>query len=138
MTKTKLKVEALRVLVVDDHAEVRTTILRNLKDIGFKLFDEAANIDEAFTKINTNPYNIVFLDVYMPGKTGYYLLEKCREDMRFANTAFIMVSSASERSAVIEALKAGANAFILKPVEEKSLKDYVTRIVSWLEPRIAR
>lgn len=133
---TKVKLDTLRVLVVDDHVEVRSTILRNLKNIGFKLFDQAANVDEAISKIDENPYNIVFLDVHMPGKTGYYLLEKCRADNKFMNTAFVIVSSDSERSAVIEALKAGANAFIVKPIEEKAFNEHVSRTVSWLEARM--
>jgi PleD family two-component response regulator len=133
----KIKMETLRVLVVDDHVEVRTNIVRNLKELGFRQFEQAANVDEALTKINAAPFNIVFLDVHMPGKTGYHLLTKCREDIRFANTAFIVVSSASEKSAVIEALKAGANAYIIKPIEEKTLADYVNKIiVNWLEPRL--
>ena len=133
---TKLKLDALKVLVVDDHPDVRVTIVRNLQSLGFKYFDQAANVDEAMVKIDATPYNIVFLDVHMPGKTGYYLLEKCRQEKKFANTAFVIVSSDSEKSAVIEALKAGANAFIVKPIEEKSFKEYVNKMVVWLEPRV--
>ncbi len=80
-------------------------------------------------------YNVVFLDWHMPGRTGYSLLQACHEDSRYDNTAFVICSSESGDRYIIEALKAGATAYIVKPVDETLLKEHMNRLLLWINQR---
>ena len=66
----------MRAIIVDDERLARkelATLLSEFKEI--EVIDEAVNADDAFDKINTQCPNLIFLDVQMPGKTGFDLLE---------------------------------------------------------------
>ncbi|MCC7037425.1 MAG: response regulator [Alphaproteobacteria bacterium] len=129
-------VSDLKALVVDDHMIVRCDIERHIKTLGITHIDQAANVAEAMTKLGSADYNVVFLDWNMPGRSGYNMLEQCRGETKYDNTAFVIVSAESEDRYIIEALKAGATSYIVKPVSENILREHVTRVVAWINERM--
>lgn len=134
---TQQSISDLRALVVDDHMVVRCEIERLLKSFGVPHVEQASNVQEATGKMTQDAYNVIFLDWNMPGRSGYNLLQQCREDKVYDTTAFIIVSAESEERFIIEALKAGATSYIVKPVTESILKDHVHRVVAWINQRMA-
>lgn len=132
---TKHTIQDLRALVVDDHMVVRCEIERLLKSFGVPHVEQAAHVQEATAKMEAGEYNVIFLDWNMPGRSGYNLLQQCREDNAYDTTAFIIVSAESEERFIIEALKAGATSYIVKPVTESILKEHVDRVVNWINQR---
>jgi two-component system, chemotaxis family, chemotaxis protein CheY len=133
--KTQLDVGVMRALVVDDLPYNRSNLERNLKNMGFTHVDQAANVDEAMAKMEQTAYDIVFLDWNMPGRSGFHLLKSCREERSYDHVAFVMVSSESENRTIIEALKAGATAYIVKPVQDSALLDQMNKVLEWIERR---
>lgn len=133
---TAFSVSDLRALVVDDHMIVRCDIERHIKTLGITHIDQAANVAEATAKMAGTEYNVVFLDWNMPGRSGYNMLEQCRGEEKYDNTAFVIVSAESEDRYIIEALKAGATSYIVKPVSENILREHVTRVVAWINERM--
>ncbi len=133
---TAFSVSDLRALVVDDHMIVRCDIERHIKTLGITHIDQAANVAEAMAKLAGAEYNVVFLDWNMPGRSGYNMLEQCRGEEKYDNTAFVIVSAESEDRYIIEALKAGATSYIVKPVSENILREHVTRVVAWINERM--
>ncbi|MBL8712963.1 MAG: response regulator [Alphaproteobacteria bacterium] len=133
---TVFSVSDLKALVVDDHMIVRCDIERHIKTLGITHIDQAANVAEAMTKLGAADYNVVFLDWNMPGRSGYNMLEQCRGEAKYDNTAFVIVSAESEDRYIIEALKAGATSYIVKPVSENILREHVTRVVAWINERM--
>lgn len=129
--------EEMRVLVVDDNLVVRKLIEVNLTGMGFKHIDVAANSQEAQGKISDAPYNIVFLDWNMPGKSGYALMQEYREDRKYDNVAFVMVTAESQERYVREAVKAGATSYITKPISPAVFQDKVQKVIDWLSSRAA-
>jgi two-component system chemotaxis response regulator CheY len=129
-------VSDLKALVVDDHMIVRCDIERHIKTLGITHIDQAANVKEATDKMAGMEYNVVFLDWNMPGRSGYNMLETCRGEEKYDNTAFVIVSAESEDRYIIEALKAGATSYIVKPVSENILREHVTRVVAWINERM--
>jgi CheY-like chemotaxis protein len=129
--------ENMRVLVVDDNLVVRKLIEVNLTNMGFKNIDVAANSQEAQDKIAAAPYNIVFLDWNMPGKSGYALMQEYREDRQYDQIAFVMVTAESQERYVREAVKAGATSYITKPISPPVFQDKVERVLEWIESRAA-
>lgn len=127
----------LKILVVDDHMTARAFLEKNLKSMGFIHVDQASSAAQANEKLATTNYNIVFLDWNMPGRTGYNFMQSCRQNSAYDKTAFVIVSSESGDRYVIEALKAGATSYIVKPAAESVLQEHIKKVLVWLEQRAA-
>lgn len=103
----------IRILVVDDHFMVRrgiTELIKKIKNISS--VDEAKNGKEALKKISINIYDIVLLDVSMPGENGLEILKQI--DRHNSKVAVIMLSMYSDEHYVARAIKAGASGYLSK------------------------
>jgi len=127
-----LEVENLRVLVVDDHMVIRRLIENFLRENGFQHIDIAANCDEVLHKLEFHKYDIIFFDWNLPGKSGYAQMQELREKRKYDDMAIVMITAESEERHVIEALKAGATAYIVKPVARETFDKNLQKVVSWL------
>jgi len=67
-----------KILVVDDEADVRESIAAFLGNAGFASVDTASGVDDALSKILKKGYDLVVLDLMMPKKSGWGLLEELR------------------------------------------------------------
>jgi CheY-like chemotaxis protein len=130
---TTLNIPDLRVLVVDDNVVVRKLIEAQLGVLGFKQIDAAGNSNEAQDKIAAAPYDIVFIDWNMPGKSGYALMQEYREDRQNDHIAFVMVTAESQERYAREAQKAGATLYITKPISPATFKEKIDKVLAWLE-----
>jgi two-component system, chemotaxis family, chemotaxis protein CheY len=109
-----------------------TQLCEMLKKEGFRHLDSANNADEAEKKMAAFPYNVVFLDWHMPGKSGLSLLEKWRLDELYSDAVIILVSAENEPSMIVEAVKAGALGYIVKPVTQQVLHEHIGRVMNRL------
>ena len=134
---TDVNIADLRVLVVDDNVVVRKLIEVNLANMGFKAIEGANNSQEAQDKIAATPYDIVFLDWNMPGKSGYALMQEYREDRKYDGMAFVMVTAESQERYMREAVKAGATSYITKPITPATFAEKVGKVLAWLGNRAA-
>jgi two-component system chemotaxis response regulator CheY len=137
LLKTSLAVKNLRVLIIDDMKGNRTQIERQLKNLGFTKIDQAPGIIEAVEKMQQTPYDILLLDWQLPVGNGLDLLKACRQDPNYDNMAIVMASSESASASVVEALKAGATAYIIKPAPDTVMTEHMQKVMEWLEPRRA-
>ena len=131
----KLNSADMKTLIVDDQITNRCDLEKLLKGMEFVHIDQAPDAEKASQKMETTLYNIIFLDWNMPGRSGYNLLQQCRGERKYDNTAFVIVSSESGNRYIIEALKAGATAYIVKPAVEDTLKKQMERVFSWIDQR---
>jgi two-component system chemotaxis response regulator CheY len=127
-----VKISDMKVLVVDDHIIIRRDLEQFLKNMGCKHVDQAANVADAQVKLDAERYNIVFLDWNMPGKSGFHLLQQSRANKAFDNVAFVIVSAESDDRYIIEALRAGATSYIVKPVAEATLQEHLAKVTTWI------
>lgn len=107
-----------RILVVDDEPAIRQIISSLLNDAGY-LVDEAENGTKAIEKLNHGDIDIALCDIKMPDINGIDLLRKAKT--RGIDTAFIMMTAFASINIAIEAMKAGANDFIIKPLKEEDV-----------------
>src|SRR5580704_2717294 len=95
-----------RILVVDDEPQIRRVMRTTLASNGYEV-SEAMNGDEALELPRSSEYDLVLLDVNMPGKSG---LETCREIRVIgSHPAIIMVTVRESEADKVEALDAGAD-----------------------------
>jgi len=114
----------MKILLVDDSATMRRIQKTQLTNLGYSDIIEAGNGEEAFTQLTGNmPIDLVLLDWNMPVMDGITFLKKVRADTTFKAVKIIMCTSESEKPKVVEALKAGANNYIVKPFTPEGLKE---------------
>lgn len=121
-------IDKLRVVIVDDSDFSRGIISRMVTDAGHLIVGEASSAESAIQVIRDNTPDVVITDIVMPEVSGIELTEKINQS--FDNIAVIVVSSLSQEHIVLEAIGAGANDFIPKPIQEQQLVDSLDKIFS--------
>ena len=105
-----------RLLIVDDLADNRAVLTRRFVKRGFEIV-EADSGEEALRLVREGSFDVVLLDVMMPGMSGAEVLVRLREQFSALQLPVIMVTAKSQSEDVVEALKLGANDYITKPVD---------------------
>jgi len=114
----------MKVLLVDDSSTMRRIQTNQLNALGVTTIVEAENGQDGLDKLAANmPVDVVLLDWNMPVKNGFEFLTEARANTAYAGVKIIMCTSESEKSRVLEALKAGANNYMVKPFTPESLKE---------------
>ncbi|MGB7569635.1 MAG: response regulator [Chitinivibrionales bacterium] len=114
----------MRVLLVDDSATMRRIQKQQLNNLGVDQIVEAGNGEEALTQLaNVKGIDHVLLDWNMPVMDGITLLQNVRKNAEYSAIKIIMCTSESEKSKIMDALKAGANNYLVKPFTPEALKE---------------
>lgn len=100
-----------RILVVDDEPQIRRVMRTALAVQGYEVFD-ARTGEEALLELRDQRYDLVLLDVNMPGMGG---LETCRQIRATSEVAILMLTVRSSEQDKVAALDAGADDYITKP-----------------------
>lgn len=119
-----------KVLIVDDKANMRRTIRNMLRVLGFTSFREAEDGDVALKKLRSEDFNLVLCDWNMPRMSGVEVLRQAREDERFKDLAFIMVTAEVGEATVAESIESDVDGYIIKPFVPKTLEKKITEIMA--------
>jgi len=104
------------VLVVDDDAMNRDMLSRRLARQGYTVA-VAEDGEQALKMIEGQKFDLVLLDIMMPGVSGLQVLEILRQRHSMADLPVIMATAKDESSDIVEALKLGANDYVTKPLD---------------------
>jgi len=111
----------MRALVVDDSRSMRSIILKQLKELGFEVY-EAENGHEAMSRLHeVKNIHLVLLDWNMPEMDGLEVLSLIRAEPAYKEVRVMMVTTESEMSRVATALEAGASEYLMKPFDREAL-----------------
>ena len=119
-----------KVLVVDDEKLIVKGIRFNLEQDGMEV-DCAYDGEEAVEKAKANKYDIILLDLMLPGIDGYQV---CREIRAKNNVPIIMLSAKGEIFDKVLGLELGADDYILKPFDSKELVARVKAVLRRYQP----
>jgi two-component system, NtrC family, nitrogen regulation response regulator NtrX len=108
----------IRILIVDDDENIRTTMKAILEDEGYKV-DLAGSGEEGIKKTNEKAYSIALLDIRLPDMEGVKLLKLMKDTL--PRTRKIMVTGYPSTQNAIEALNKNADAYLIKPVDVENL-----------------
>lgn len=112
----------MRAIIIDDERLARAELRKLLQDFPeVEVIDEAANADEAISKIDSLQPDLVFLDIQMPGKTGFDLLSELER------APHVIFTTAYDEFA-LKAFEVSALDYLLKPVEPKRLADAIQKL----------
>jgi DNA-binding NarL/FixJ family response regulator len=103
----------IRILIADDHTIVREGLKQIISDIsGMEVTDEATNGNEALSKIREGDFDVVLLDISMPGKSGLETLKEIRLENQ--TLPVLILTMHPEEQYAIRVLKAGASGYVTK------------------------
>ncbi|MHB1340949.1 MAG: LytR/AlgR family response regulator transcription factor [Coriobacteriia bacterium] len=115
----------LKALVVDDEAPARSELRYLLEEAGgVEVVGEASNTAEALQLIKAIPYDVVFLDVDMPGLSGMQLAEALSSLERQPSIVFVTAHS----EYAVKAFEVDATDYLVKPVEVDRLRTAIERL----------
>jgi sigma-B regulation protein RsbU (phosphoserine phosphatase) len=133
-------------LVVDDNDDNRYTLTRRLAREGYTNLTTAANGCEALDLLQAKPFDLILLDIMMPGTNGYEVLEHMKANPALREIPVIMISALNELDSVIRCVELGAEDYLTKPfnptllrarvgasLEKKRLRDAVRVSLARLE-----
>ena len=117
-----------RALVVDDSPTVRKSLVLELGSFNIRV-DTAETGEQGLEMIEKNQYDIIFLDVVMPGADGYQVCKTIRRNQQTKLTPVVMLTSKSSPFDKVRGSLAGCSAYLTKPVEYENfyqvLEDYL-------------
>ena len=105
------------ILVVDDDEGIRTLVKKYLNENNY-LVTTAISAEDAFEKIQIIKFDLIILDIMMPGKSG---LEFIKENQKKLDTPVILLTAKGEANERVEGLEVGADDYLPKPFEPKEL-----------------
>jgi len=117
-----------RALVVDDSLPVRKQIELELKSYGIQV-DTAETGERAFEMLDHSTYDIIFLDVILPGIDGYKICKTIKKDKAIKQTPVIMLTSKSSPFDRVKGNLAGCNTYLTKPVKQTAFQKVVKKFL---------
>ncbi|GAA0892262.1 LytTR family DNA-binding domain-containing protein [Fulvivirga kasyanovii] len=114
----------MKALIIDDERLARKELTNLLQDYGqIDIVGEAANADEALEMVNSLNPDLLFLDIQMPGKTGFELLEM------LDNVPQVIFTTAYDEFA-LKAFEVNALDYLLKPIQTERLNESINKLLA--------
>jgi len=109
-----------KILVIEDEIDISELVVYNLKKEGF-LADSIDNGEEALKKIQSGEYNLIILDLMLPGISGIELCRILKNDPQTSSIPIIMLTAKEEEIDKVLGLEMGADDYITKPFSPPEL-----------------
>jgi DNA-binding NtrC family response regulator len=115
----------MNIMIVDDEKIVRESLFHWFKKVGHAV-ETAPSGFEALEKLENTPYDLLFVDIKMPGMDGIELLEKVKTE--YPDTIVIIITAHGTVESAIKAMKLGASDYLLKPFKPDNLSLVMEKI----------
>ena len=117
------------ILVVDDEKSVRSVIAEALQRKGFEVTTASSGM-EALVAVNLQHFDMMFLDVKMPGMSGLDVLSRMATE--HPETTVVMLTAVNSSTAEIEAVQHEAFMYLIKPCDLNEVTDVAEKVISGL------
>jgi len=118
-------------LVIDDNAAIRKQLEIELRTSGIPS-QAAQSGEQALEMIETGNYDLIFLDIMMPGIDGYETCGRIRSNAAYKKTPVIMLSGKTAPLDEVKGVIAGATTYLTKPIKHDQFQQVLHRITRWL------
>ena len=103
----------ISILIVEDDKFLRDLLSRKLKNSGYEV-EEAVDGKEALKKSKEKKFEIILLDLVLPGINGFEILEEIKKDSETSNIPVIILSNLGQEEEVEKGLRLGADDYLIK------------------------
>ena len=118
------------ILAVEDDERIRTAVRLALEDEGWDV-EEAESGEKALEVFGGGPFDVVLIDLMLPGIDGF---ELCRSLRRNSDVPIVMVTARTDTHDVVAGLEAGADDYLTKPFEPKELSARIRALLRRVRP----
>jgi len=118
------------VLVIDDDIMIRHLLMLHLRNAGYEA-RSAADPAEGIKAVIDSPPDLILLDVDMPYMSGLEVLQALKADDHSRHIPVVMLTGRTDDETWMAATKAGANAYLTKPVDRDELLETLQK---WMKP----
>ena len=119
----------INIIVADDHPLIRQGLRKVATATGeIAVGDEASTSAELINKLRKNPYDVVVLDISMPGKSGLEVIKEIKQE--FPKAAVLVLSGYPEEQYALRALRSGASGYLTKETAVNELIGAVKKVAS--------
>jgi DNA-binding response OmpR family regulator len=121
----------IKILIVEDEMPVAMMMAYLLNRVGCEV-ETACNAKKGLQLARSGNFDLITLDVDLPGMNGFEICRRLKEDSRLCQTPIFFVSSRPFEEGVQHGLRLGAADYIIKPFE---VTDFIFRIISHAKPK---
>ncbi len=121
-----------RALVVDDSLAIRKQLELELRDADINA-DFAEDGETALEKTASNRYDLIFLDIMMPGIDGYEVCRQLRAKPEWKKVPITMLSGKTSPLDEVQGVLAGCSTYLTKPVEHNDFQKLLARVTQWID-----
>jgi len=116
------------VLIIEDDHDIRELIRFNLNREGYRV-SESADGKDGLSKANATGFDLILLDLMLPGMSGLEICRSLKANPQTANTPIIMVSAKGEEADIIVGLELGADDYVVKPFSPRILLSRIKAVI---------
>lgn len=116
----------IKAAILDDDQVIRTILTKSFQNIGATL-DVFETGNDFISSLETKTYDILILDIFMPGLSGFEILKTLVE--KKIKLPVIVYSQAVQKEAIVQALSLGAKAYLIKPQKPEAIIQKVTEVL---------
>ena len=125
----------MKIALIEDDKFLRSVLERKLKENGFEVMS-IINGNEALEKIIIEKPDLVLLDIILPQKSGFFILETLRQDPQFKNIPILAISNLSQLEDIEKAKKLGITEYLVKA--NISLENLVNKVKHYLSQKVEK
>jgi two-component system, NarL family, invasion response regulator UvrY len=129
----------IRILLADDHNIVREGLNKVISsNSDMEVIGEASNDKEILSRVSKDQYDVIILDISMPGRNGLDIVSDLKKN--YPNLAILIFSMHSERQFAIRSLKLGCSGYITKDADPNELLSAIRKVASggrFISPAVA-
>jgi two-component system chemotaxis response regulator CheY len=108
---------SMKILIVDEFTASRKVLVYTLEQLGFENMEEVSDGYSALLRLKSALFDLVITDREMSKMSGLQLLQQIRADQELKHIPVLIVTEDAKPENIVEATKAGVNAYIIKPFE---------------------
>lgn len=120
----------MKILLIDDSSTMRMLMVKILRELGYSDFVVVSTAEESIPLAFNNSFDLILTDWNLPKMSGLDLVKYLKNTPETQNIPIIMITSIHERAAILKALKAGVQGYILKPISKEIVATKLKEIES--------
>ncbi len=118
-----------KILVIDDHESARNLLKRRLAIYGYEVLP-AGDSERALKLLQTQPIDVIFLNMFLGGKSSYDFLKTLKDNEKLKAIPVIMMSSDSDMELIVRCIEAGAEDYMVKPLNQTLLRARLSNCIA--------